>query len=118
MKKEFSINYTIGDQLINFEIGKEIFYIESKYTEKYEYCKECKHGHSVGQQYSYYIRPATIFGFYLEGNHAYSYNTKNSFTLRIKVINENDSMKEFDVNEIYFTEKEAQEKIDKIKNSL
>ena len=61
------------------------------------------------------IKPCTISGFNIEGNHCFSYNIKNNFTLRIKVINENDSMKEFDVSELFTTEKEAQERIDKIK---
>lgn len=113
--KEFSINYTIGEDLVNFKIGQEMYYVESKYAEKYEYCKECKNSHPVGKQTSYYIKPCTICGFDVEGNHCFSYNIKNSFTLRIKVIDENDSTKEFDVSELYFTEKETQERIDKMK---
>ena len=114
--KEFDINYMIGDNLINFQIGTEVYYIESKYSEKYEYCKECKTDHSTGKQTLYYIRPCTICGFEIEGNHSFSYNIKNSFALRIKVIDENDSSKAFNVNEVYFTEEDAQEKIDKMRN--
>jgi len=40
--KEFSIDYMVGDEIINFEIGNQLYYIESNYGEKYEYCKECK----------------------------------------------------------------------------
>ena len=52
--KEFSINYMVGNEIINFEIGNEMYYIESNYGEKYEYCKECKSSHPVGKQTSYY----------------------------------------------------------------
>jgi hypothetical protein len=111
--KEFSVNYMLGDELVNFKHGKEVFFIKSSYSEKYEYCKECKTAHPIGKQTIYSIRSATIFGFNIESNHCYSYNTKNSFTMRIKVIDEDDSSKEFDVNEIFFTEEEAQKRINK-----
>jgi len=113
--KEFSIDYVIGDEVKNFEIGKQVYYIKSQYTEQYEYCKECKSRHSVGKETLYYIKPCTIVGFDIDGNHCFSYNTKNSFTLRIKVIDEDDSSKEFNVSETFFTEQEAQERIDKMK---
>ena len=113
--KEFSINYMVGNEIINFEIGNQMYYIESNYGEKYEYCKECKSSHPVGKQTSYYIKSCTITGFNIEGNHCFSYNIKNSFTLRIKIIDENDSMKEFDVSELFITEEEAQERINKMK---
>lgn len=111
---DFNIGYKIGEDIINYKLGQEVFYIDSQYNEQYEYCKECKTSHSIGRKVMSYSKNATIFGFNIEANHCYSYNTKNSFTLKIVIIDEEDNFKTFDVGNIYLSKEDADNMIKKL----
>jgi hypothetical protein len=118
MNKDFSIDYIINDKSVALSLGQVIFYINTQYRDEYEYCKECRQGHSIGKKYFYDIIPATICGFEIKANHCFSYSVNNPFTLRIQVIDENDHEKTLEVEQIYFDKDAAKEKIDNRKSDF
>jgi len=118
-EKQFSVSYKVGDNTVIFELGQEVYYIETEYKDEYVYCKECKNLHSIGKKYSYRIISATICGFDIRANHCFSYNIRNQFVLKINIVDEDDRNEIFDVGNVYFKVEDAQKAInERVSNTI
>ena len=109
MKEAFEITYIVGEKELTFKIGQSIFFVNVNYQPQYKTCKLCNSSHSTGTKQVYTIVPCTICGFTIRGNHAFSYNVKNSFTLKVQVIyDESDTETELEPRRCFTRMEEAE----------
>lgn len=115
MRKIFTINYVVGDEVKTFALGQDVFYVSTTYPTISCRCKECGSIYDEKKEIQRKIIPCTITGFKITANHSFSYNTQNSFVLDINAIhNESDEEVDLRSSSCFTTIEEAEKELKRL----